>query len=717
MAITETDSASGLALESVGAWLEEHEMGLDERWLYLVHVVLSRLIGKGSSDRADLHNLTTPLGALATYSFRRDTKQVAAPFAQMQPTGWPFTDQVKGWPQGDTALHRVRISVEDLDRMWRTATVRDHLHAVLPVEVVCAFLPPPMWRMTAQLIEWGPAEAGDRLQRFWMEEATRPSRWQRGGGTISRDTIRHRDQVMRRVMRILVDLNGFGWRFPDDEKPCRELVDWTKLPPAVDLDEIGAEDANMDRTAPPTHLVRLTLRRLLDELAGKGATKTGQKGLLGLYRDTLLLSLLVVLGARIGAIRRIRPCDIALNRNGKGPSIRLFPGKTLRRSQERWKPIPDEVAALLQGWLRFTGLDKPEHAQRVIWMGRWARPKAYGKPGPESSKETLGQAAKRLIAHESDPLSAGYSAHTYRHLAEQLAKRHGHDWLAQNPHEVGRIDDGVLADALLDHAWGESDLYGYSDLEPNREKYSGDATDGIWQLVRTDHGARTAPDWKRRAAAQAAREAAEHAVDQCMRRITDLKASRGEFMNGLDLRNDQQPDAPSDNRLVAAILTLSMELDDAYEQRNHAKEQLELAAQELREALATSIPISDELSNAEHRALQAGPPAVIDEVDLADLPPVRNWMNTREVAEAWEVSNSTAKNWFNGLQNPPFDPKVAVEEPAPRKRRLNVDKLDLTTIDTDVVRRIHRILARPPAGKQWHRRKKSAAHLSVRSPP
>jgi integrase len=711
----EPSQSPGLALASVRRWLDEHEMDLDERRLYLVHVVLSRLIGQASGDRAGLHNLTTPLAALATFSYRRgiDTELVAAPFTEFPPTGWPHRDEVKGWPQGDTVLRTLRISVEDLDQMWRKAIVRDHLHAALPVEVVCGFLPPPMWRMTAEVIEWGPAGTGDRLLRFCMEEAMRPSKWQRSGGTISRKTIRHREQLMRRLMRILLDLNNLEWRFPGEATPCRELAKWTQLPPKIDLDEIGAEDAHMDRTAPPLRLVRLKLNELLDQLAEKRSTKTGRKRMLGLYRDALLLSLLVVLGARIGAIRKIRPCDFRPNWKNKGPAIRLFPAKTLRRSTERWKPIPDEVAELVLGWFEFTGLDRPEHAKRVIWMGRWSHERAFGVPGPESSKETLAQAAKRLIAHETDPLSDGYSAHTYRHLAEQLARIHGHHWLDQNP-EARRLDSGVLADALLDHAWGESDLYGYNDLEPNREHYAGEATKGIWELVHTERGARTAPDWERRTAAQAARDEAAEALERCAQRIADLKTTRSEFTARLDDPDDGRG-RDSDTKLILQVLTISMDLDEAYEQRSRASEELRRAEQELQQALGATIPIADELTDAQHRALQDHPPAV-DDVDPADLPPVRNWLTYREVAEAWGKSPQTVKNWFNGLQNPPFNPVEAVEEPGPRKRRLNVDKLDLTTIDADVVRRIRRILARPPAKTQRRRREQAPAAQSSAAP-
>ena len=698
MGVSEPDQVSGLSRAGVGRWLDEHAMGLDERWLYIVHVVLSRLIGQGSGDRAGLHNLTTPLAALATYSFRRETEVISAPFTEFPPTGWPLRDEVKGWPQGDTVLRHLRMSVEDLDQMWRTATVTDHLHATLPVEVVCGFMPPPMWLMTAEVIKWGPAGTGERLLRFCMAEAVRRSKWQRGGGTISRKTILHREQLMRRLMRILIDLNSLEWRFPKETMPCPELAKWSQLPPKIDLDEIGAEDADMDRTAPPMRLVRLKLEELLHQVAEKRSTKTGRKGMLGLYRDALLLSLLVVLGARIGAIRRIRPCDFHTNRKNRGPAIRLFPGKTLRRSQERWKPIPDEVADLLQGWLELTGLDKPEHAQRAIWMGRWARPRAVGRPGPESSKETLSQAAKRLIGHESDQLSDGYSAHTYRHLAEQLAKRYGHDWLSENPDRVGHIDDGVLADALLDHAWGESDLYGYSDLEPRREEFAGIAAKGIWELVRTQRGARRVPDWDGRTAAQAAHNEAAETLERCSQRIANLKARRSKFTARLDSRdNGRPPDA--DTKLILQVLTISMDLDEAYEQRSDANETLRRAEQQLQHALDATIPIPDELTDAQHRALQDHPPAH-DDVDRADRPPVRNWLTTREVAEAWDVSNSTAKNWFRGLQNPPFDLSEALEEPAFRKRRLNVDKLDLTKIDPDVLRRIQRIRARPPAKRQ-----------------
>src|SRR5207247_739573 len=115
------------------------DMAVSLEQLTVVHYVLSRLQGEGSGNRANFHNLATPLAALGKRPLRRNGVEEGAPFPRVAPTAWPFPVTAKGWPAGGTALNRLGMKAADLDRLWRRAVVDDDLHALLPVGVVCAF--------------------------------------------------------------------------------------------------------------------------------------------------------------------------------------------------------------------------------------------------------------------------------------------------------------------------------------------------------------------------------------------------------------------------------------------------------------------------------------------------------------------------------------------------------------------------------------------------
>jgi hypothetical protein len=90
-----------------------------------------------------------------------------------------------------------------------------------------------------------------------------------------------------------------------------------------------------------------------------------------------------------------------------------------------------------------------------------------------------------------DPLTLGRSAHTLRHLAEQLAYEAGRHDVAT---AEGAIPAQTYADALLDHAFA-ADPLGYKDIERRREELAGIATHHIWQRLRHSPGiAQTSPD-------------------------------------------------------------------------------------------------------------------------------------------------------------------------------------------------------------------------------
>jgi integrase len=710
---TEHNPIPPVSLEDVGDWLAEQGMATDADLLLLVHYVLSRLLGGGTGDRTNFHNMASALAGLGTRALRRNGVQEPAPFPDLAPTAWPFQVAVKGWPEGGTALNRLGMSATDLDRLWRRAVVDDDLHAVLPVGAVCAFFPPPLWRMVAQVITWGPSETSYRLWRFLMAEATRelaPTRARRSGGTVSRHTIRNRYMAMRRLMSVLVDLRGGGWCLPGRQSPCEHLEAWQALPPPIDLDQLDAQDANTDRSAPPLRAVRMAVAELFDELERRQRTEAGRRGMLKVYRDTLLLSLLVVLGARVGDIHGIRPCDYDPQRKGRegrrGPAVRITVKKL--RGAERWKPIPAEVAQLVEGWLAYTGLDRPEYRERRLWIAEWART-GVGQPGPESPPGTLKQAVagdgrggRRAMLPKDDDPSDGYSPHTLRHLAEQLAKRVGHEWLNQHPEHVGRISDRVFADALLDHTWGDSDVNGYSDLERDREYLAGLAATGIWELVTGPRGARTAPDWDRITRAQHRLDEAKAVAVDYAQRVEALKADRARLTD-----EDADPDLDALDlkplllriyRTQQAIARINATLDQLVEEHMTARDQVRLAEDDLNQARNLRVPVTDHLTDAECQALLQRPPSIEDEDTVAEAnrEPTRDWLTPAEAAWAWSYSKQQMRAWFRGEGRPPWDASQAILEISPRKRRLLTDHVDRIRVAPSVMQRVNHLLCQEP---------------------
>src|SRR4051812_26703648 len=116
-----TNTIPPTSLEDVGEWLAEAGMPVDLGQLSVVRYVLSRLLGEGSGDRANFHNLATPLAALGTRPLGRDRVEEAAPFPRLAPTAWPFPVTARGWPAGSTALNRLGMKAADLDLLWRRA--------------------------------------------------------------------------------------------------------------------------------------------------------------------------------------------------------------------------------------------------------------------------------------------------------------------------------------------------------------------------------------------------------------------------------------------------------------------------------------------------------------------------------------------------------------------------------------------------------------------
>jgi integrase len=439
----------------------------------LLHVAFSNLLGDARGQRTFTYPTCRALAGIGRLEFRRsDGTLDTAPAPELDPFGWP---------DRGTAFNRLQLTATELDREWDRVRALDGLHATLPLEIVCEFFPARLWPLCAQLLSWGPAETCERLERFARLEALReikPTRARPEGGTLSAASVDALLKAGRRFLNVLCQLQQRGY-------PSPALEHWSALPSRIEARNLGAVEVHTDRTAPPLLLVRRTLKGLTAEIDRRSQLRRGS-GLMRLLRKRLLLALLAVTGMRIGALWAISPRDYdPAHRfpDGEiGPALRIYPGKTLASGDGRWKALPAEVAAWLEHYLDYVDIDR--HSEGPFWpsdhkWGRAMHPKSLFAVVAGDQTGTV----RPLLPREETP-EYGYSPHTLRHLAEQLAYEVGHDYLGEHSEARAFITPQVLSEALLDHELS-SDHLGYKDLDTpeGRERWARVAGLGLWEYL------------------------------------------------------------------------------------------------------------------------------------------------------------------------------------------------------------------------------------------
>jgi integrase len=659
----------------------------------LLLVAFSRLIGEARGRRGFVRDTCASLAGIGRLEYRRAD-------GTLEPAPAPELDAF-GWSDGQAALNRLGLTSTELDRSWDQAHAVDGVHATLPLATVLEFFPAELWPLCAQLLEWGPATGCERLERFARLEALRkikPTRARPEGGTISAGTVDNLMKGCRRLLEVLCELQRRRY-------PSPALAGWAALPSPVAASELGAAEANTDRTAPPLLLVRRTLRRLTKQIERRSETKRGQGRLKRLLRKRLLLALLSSTGVRISALAAacVRDYDPEHRFPGGvvGPALRVFPGKSIAASEARWKALPPLVASWLEHYLEYLGIrDQPT---ATLWPSdreRGAKPMLPTSLGTLLAGEPGSNPPILPLLPREAASGYGYSAHTLRHLAEQLAYEVGHDYLETHPEARSFITPQVLADALLDHRMS-SDRLGYKDLDTaeGRERWAREAALGLWEYLWGDKGARHAPDVDRIERAIAARDErrAEQAAVQA--RVKELRDRRRE----LERQGDHAGEHATAElvRLIFQLSAIAGALDDEHEEAERVQRELYAAELELQEARRTLVPIPDEAPDPQVIALEderaPEPPAE----------PLRDWLTPAEAAHAFAVSEPTMRRWFRGQlphaegdpRNPwaPSDVERVIERHGPRKQRLVVSQLDRSRIAPEVMRAIKEMLLLPPS--------------------
>jgi integrase len=664
-------------------------VGLDAETATLLHVAFSRLLGRASGNREFVRMLCVGLAGIGRLPFRRADKVLVPALDPELPE--------TGWSDGASALRRLRLTATNLDEEWTRAETLDGVHAVLPLETVLAFIPSSLWCVAAAVLEWGPAESAQRAARFWNlygQEEIKPTRARPDGGKRSVATVRNGLSTTRRFLATLCELRAH-------EYPADILAKWSVLPPVPDT--LSGDVVHTDRSAPPLILVRRVLRVLDADIRERRRTKSQAKFLRRPLRKRLVVALLAATGARIAAIARLQVRDYERQHRfldgAVGPAIRIFPGKKRSASEARWKALPVEVADWLEEHVDF--LDIRHSPKAPLWP-------SDKKPGEAMLPTSLaalvaGDASKTtprrsLLPREEDS-SGGYSAHTLRHLAEQLAYETGHEYRGGEG-ATAIATPQVFADALLDHAM-QSDRLGYKDLDTpeGREKWGRLAALGIWEYVWGSKGARHAPDPARVERAVASRDELLAEQAAVVATIADLREQR----RALEGRGDASQ-MPIDDvvRLLYHLSAVNGALDDAHEEAARVQQALFAAERELEQARTTLVPIDDDAPEPELFDDDQSEPLVAEREAL-----VRDWLTTAEAARAFGVSAQTMRRWFLGdMPHQAGDPRnpwqrddvrrVIQRSETGRKQRLIVSQLDRTRIAPTVMKAINEILTTAP---------------------
>lgn len=462
-----------------------------------------------------------------------------------------FPDLPRGpWPSGEKGLRAHGVDFRQLQRSYRELK-----HSYGPCfsfdeRLLLDLVPPELWPVIRCLAEDGPSGFAVHAERVIAGFAL--SRVEgnkvRDAGAPTMNSVRGVRGGLVAVAEVLVALRELG-------APYAVLSDWRMVPKVTVRDivtepkrDVRAPRFEVARTA--WHAANDDLRRVLsaderDDLRvavgalGTRAILAG--GIFTRFRTLLALTFLVLLGGRIDAIRQLNRSDFVEHRVGPppdhraGPVLVLRPEKTLSENVERAKPIPEELAVLIEAWLLFLKLQRaaayrslpsldrarPETEElpadfpllpgNRVRLSRWDRSSIQtlfsGRP-PRLRGDKLLSGSVALVQRDGGWASglpiehrkyAGHTTREFRRLAEQLAEEAGARWNAAHPSSNGRghPEPTLYGSALLDHK-PQGDpiraLYSERDSDATYELLSGRAIAGIWEKLSDPIGVRRKPD-------------------------------------------------------------------------------------------------------------------------------------------------------------------------------------------------------------------------------
>lgn len=691
-------------------------------------LVLSRVIAHGTAKRPQTAQLCR---ALEYYARCRgaDLRR----FIPDPPHGpWPDSAAVlRRLGTTQRALYEELAQVEDLTNP----------HGTLSDSILTQFFPPRLWPVLEMLVLDGPGQAKLNAERALREYARRtvPATKRRPEGPPTRGTISILHVAFARVFRLLVDLHV-------TRPSSRVLSAWTGVPP---VSSPALPAGGLQTEGPPLHDIRLALRRLDENIASKLRIEPGddelaaieamsltpllQASLFRSLRARVALALLMVTGARVGAIAALELRDLRTNHRCRGgdercgPAVVLRPGKSLPYGSERIKMIPRDVQKTIDVYLRY--LDVVAETLSRWRQGSWGTPPIrtastpllvrgrqswtpWGAGGigrmlsgrtPSSSGRAgmLPLIPRRsgfnLDCPEEHHCFIGYNPHAFRHTASRLAEKAGAIWNEEHSEAPGDnvYSPEAYAAALLDHEMPGSKmraLYGDRDSEATREILAARASNGIWELLTTDAGARKQPDLQR---FQRCVEVLE-ALD---RDAADVKQRFKETVH-----RAKRKEVDSDRALLE-LLDLNQIRDELGREREQTARELE----SLRHDRRTWLAIPDEVESVPPIDLAEWDGSVHTQDEAIGGVAVREWLTPTELAYVAGCRQSTVTRWLKDEHLPNQDrrPWDAGEAPVDeslgiRFRRIWVQGIKQSFWSTQAMRdRRDQVLARWPDTQGW----------------
>jgi integrase len=400
------------------------------------------------------------------------------------------------------------------------------LHARLDRAMLSRVVPPDWDRIIAALIADGPQVAAARAQTAIYEYSLKrvPANRRRPAGPRAAATVRHVHIEARRLFRLVYQLRahpacGQWTHMPELALPSMPQGGYEVLAPRIEVVRQTLSEMNREIHA------RLKISSIEEEIPALALLSDEAVLAAGLWypmRDRLLLMLLSLTAARKSALARLRREDYIADHVGPPPDCRrgavleLRPQKTKDRDEVRRKPLPQQAALIVEGYLqlmdRFLAargeppatpsspllVSRPANC-RLVPQPKWIYLRIAGKLG--LMRPLILRDARQLPKHVSaeDAPYCGYTPHELRHFSNQIAEIAGDRYNKQHPATGGENNPPVAyyAAALLDNGGAEDKmraLYGGRRAPAMLEVVAGRAAEGAWEILMTGAGLRKRPD-------------------------------------------------------------------------------------------------------------------------------------------------------------------------------------------------------------------------------
>lgn len=308
-------------------------------------------------------------------------------------------------------------------------------------------------------------------------------------------------------------------------------------------------------------------------------------------------------------------------------------------------------------------------------------------PKPRDSESDAWDCADGGAGIEHCLLSRGYSPQTLRRAALQLVRRGARGYCEEHDLDA---DPECLAEVLLDHKELKADTMGYADIDTvqGRIRWSKIAIAINWEMLTTDRGARRVPDVPR------------------YREALELEKALGAELK----REERELDQLCDSCFNAVSSGLVVEMMVAFDRIRRIQQSLADTKETLR-ALERDRDswriLPDDAPDEKGIDLKAVRRGESGAARTIAPDPARWFLTVTEWAE-FAGSLATARRWAGGKlpyrdgdpRNPWQPGQGTVDESlGPRKRRIDVDKINPRYFDTSAKRaRRDEILATTPRG-------------------